>query len=252
VVKHVVPGICAFETAERNHSWTLDARSRAVYHPWHTDASRRDNPLAADMVEAFTIITRNLSVWALGVITFHNRLLWAAGGDPQQVMGEAFRQADKWMVAEARPADVLIVSPGGYPHDESLYISQRALELSRAALKPGGRLLFLSECRNGIGPPASISRFYEPLVSPHRDALRSISRDEYTMYIHKPIRLLRLIEETQFLGMKSQLPPETVKNMGITPIDDVQLLLNAWLDENPDITINVVNDGNKLALFSRN
>ena len=252
VVKHVVPGICAFQTAERNHSWTLDARSRAVFHPWHPDSSRRENPLAADMVEAFTMITRTLSVWALGVITFHNRLLWAAGGDPQRVMGEAFRQADEWMVADARPADVLIVSPGGYPHDESLYISQRALELSRAALKPGGRLLFLSECRNGIGPPASIPRFYEPLVSPRRQALLNISRQEYTMYIHKPIRLLRLIDETQFFGMKSRLSPETVNNMGITPIEDVQSVLNEWLQENPNLTINVVTDGNKLALFSRN
>ncbi len=252
VVKHVVPGICAFQTAERNHSWTLDAHSRAGYHPWHPDLHRRENPLAEDMVEAFGMITANLPMWVLGIITFHNRLIWAAGGEPQTVMAEAFRQTDRWMVKEAQPADVLVVSPGGFPHDESLYISQRALELSRAALKPNGRLLFVSECRNGIGPPASIPRFYDPLISPERERLLRLSREEYTMYIHKPIRLLTLIQETRFFGMKSALPEDVVKKIGITPVDDVQSVLNQWLQTEPNLSINVVEDGNKLALFASN
>ncbi len=250
VVKHVVPGVCAFETAERNHSWTLDPRSRAAVHPWHPNPHRRDNPLAADMVEAFAMITQNHSVWALGVITYHNRVVWATGGDPREVMGQAFLEADRWLGARATPADVLVVSSGGYPHDESLYIAQRALELSRPAVKRGGRVLFLAECRNGIGPPASIERFYRPLLPENRHQLKQFTRERYTMYAHKPLRLWQFIQDTQFLGMKSALAPEVLKNIDITPVQDVQSTLEEWIKQEPHITINVVTDGNKLALYA--
>ena len=250
VVKHVVPGVCAFDTAERNHSWTLDLRSRAAVHPWHPDPARRDNPLAADMVEAFNIITQKMAVWVLGVITYHNHLVWAGGGAPPEVMARAFVAADQWMVATAKPADVLVVSCGGYPHDESLYIAQRALELSQPALKKGGRLVFIAECRNGIGPPASIERFYHPLLPPNRHRLRNLDRQRYTMYAHKPLRLWRLIENTQFFGMKSTLPVKILKRIDITPVRDVQFLLDHWIAKEPNLTINVVSDGNKLALHT--
>ncbi len=250
VVKHIVPGICSLTTAERDHSWSLDPRSRAVYHPWHKQPQRRDNPLAKDMVDAFQRIVQGKSVWALGIITYHNHLLWAAGGHPQEVMQAAFEQADRWMAMPAIPADALIVSPGGYPHDESLYIAQRALELSRPALKSGGRLLFVSECRNGIGSSSAVTRFYEPLLPENRKLLTNYTRENYTLYIHKPIRLWRLIQETQFLGMKTALAPNLLQNIHIAPVGDVQKTLEQWIRENPEITINVVKDGNKLALYA--
>ncbi len=39
-----------------------------------------------------------------------------------------------------------IVSPGGLSNDEDLYIAQRALELTRAAVTDGGEVLFLAAC----------------------------------------------------------------------------------------------------------
>ena len=36
-IKNFVPGICAFETTEKNHSLALHPHSSFGLHPWHSD-----------------------------------------------------------------------------------------------------------------------------------------------------------------------------------------------------------------------
>ena len=59
-IKNFMPGICAFRTAEQNHSLALDDRATFALHPWHRDKSRRDNPLASDQLEGM-----KLTQWCL-------------------------------------------------------------------------------------------------------------------------------------------------------------------------------------------
>ncbi|MHA2423594.1 MAG: lactate racemase domain-containing protein, partial [Candidatus Thorarchaeota archaeon] len=68
VLKNFLPGMCAFPSIEANHAMALDPNSTFGKHPYHSDDSRRNNPLADDMREAMEIITKEAKVFTLGII----------------------------------------------------------------------------------------------------------------------------------------------------------------------------------------
>lgn len=251
ILKNFLPGMCALSSVEKNHSLALHPRAAFGRHPWHPDSSRRDNPLAKDMLEAYELIRQERPVWAVVIITKGDHILWCGAGDPQSVSRAAMVEVDRRMSREIRPADALILGCGGYPNDESLYISQRALELNQAAVRPGGRVLFLAECRNGIGPPASRKNFFDLLQGDLEEVLRIIEQ-KYVMYSHKAYKFARMITNLGFLGMTSKLSANLVASIHLTPVADPQRQVEEWLSENPDLKINVVADGNKIALHAGN
>ena len=127
-VKNFVPGICDYETTRCNHSLTLDPASTFCAHPWHLKSSQQNQPLAADQIEAMEKIVNNRPVYALTTISSHLAIQWAAFGPIREVCQKAFSKADEWNLRTVEPVQRLIVSPGGYPNDMDLYISQRALK----------------------------------------------------------------------------------------------------------------------------
>ena len=202
------------------------------------------------MVEGFQRIVGDRPAYLLATIQKSNKILWAEYGELLAVTRRGIAQVDKMMSKTVQPSDLLIVSPGGYPNDESLYTAQRALELSKNALKPGGKILFLAECRNGIGPPSARENFYDLLARPLPEVFR-ILHEKYILYSHKAYKFARLIEQCSFLGMTSSLEKSVIENIHLQWVDDPVQWLNAELRENPQLTINLVNDGNKIALHAR-
>ena len=50
-------------------------------------------------------------------------------------------------------ADAVITSAAGYPLDLTFYLCLKGLTAAQHIVKPGGRMLLLSECAEGIGSP---------------------------------------------------------------------------------------------------
>ncbi len=83
--KHFLPGICAFDTARVNHCGLIkNEKSSYGRHPWHYDEQRRDNPLAADMIEAMNLIVKDRSVLTLAMIN-DGDILWSQFGPIEAV-----------------------------------------------------------------------------------------------------------------------------------------------------------------------
>jgi len=89
-IKNFVPGICAFETAEQNHSLALDKKSTFGVHPWHKDESRRSNPVAEDELEGMRLIVKDRPVYAFVTISTSSEITWARCGPSDRVCSEAF------------------------------------------------------------------------------------------------------------------------------------------------------------------
>jgi nickel-dependent lactate racemase len=246
-VKYFVPGICAYETAEQNHSLALAERSIFGVHPWHRDPTRRDNPLAADQFEGMRLIVASRPVYALTTIGAGGRVYWAKFGPAETAAAAAFAVADERNVHAVTPADRLIVSPGGEPNDADLYIAQRGLELTKAAVVDGGEVLFLAACRRGIGEPHTTKNFYERLTAPIEEILNSI-KERYVLYSHKPYRLAQLIHRLRRIWVYSQIPAASLTAAHLHPTDDPQTVVDAWLTERPDARILIVDGANKIAL----
>ncbi|OPX35878.1 hypothetical protein B1H10_00195 [candidate division KSB1 bacterium 4484_188] len=247
-VKNYLPGICAYESTEYNHALALLDEATFGQHPWHPEPDRRTNPVAADMVEAFHMIVGKRPAYALATIEKTHQILWAQFGDLKQVTQNGIVQVDHLMSQKITPADLLIVSSGGYPNDESIYTAQRALDLSKDAVKPGGKILFLAECRNGISPCSAKKNFFDILAQPLSEVLK-LPRKKYLLYSHKAYKLARLIQRVAVIGVHTKLSPEEVETIHLKYVTDPAQFVRDALQENPQLTINLVNDGNKIALL---
>jgi nickel-dependent lactate racemase len=249
-VKNFVPGICAFETAEQNHSLALDDNSTFGIHPWHSNESRRNNPLADDQVEGMRLIVKNRPVYALTAISTSKKIQWARFGPVESVTRAAIDKIDERNTHTVRPVARLIVSPGGFPNDVSLYNAQRALELTRNAVTDGGEVLFLAACPDGVGEERTMENFYNLLTLPLEQVLKSIE-SQYKLYSHKPYRLAQLIKRLRKVWMYSQIPDGVVEAAHLHPTHRPQAVVDDWLAEDGDTKIIIADGANKIALYSR-
>jgi nickel-dependent lactate racemase len=249
-VKNFMPGICAFETAEQNHSLALDERSTFGVHPWHWYESRRDNPVAEDQLEGMQLIVRERPVYALVTISTSKKIQWARFGPVDRVSGEAFTMTDERNTHTVRGVTRLIVSPGGLPNDTSLYIAQRALELTKNGVTDGGEILFLAACPNGIGEKQTIENFYNRLTAPVDETLKSIER-EYKLFSHKAYKFAEMIQRLRQIWVYSEIPDDLIEAAHLRPTNKPQVVVDSWLAEEPNARITVVDGANKIALYAK-
>ena len=249
VVKNFLPGVCGFDTIEANHSMALNPRSTFGVHPFHPDKWKRDNPLADDMREAMEIITKDAKIFLLAIISDGKKLVWADAGEIRPVTAGGIEVLDATASFTVKPHTRIIVSPGGYPQDKSLYHAQRAIELTKNAVSDGGQILFLAECKDGVAPESAIENFYNKLTLPLDEVIDSIS-DTYHLYEHKAFKFAELLKRVSRIRMYTGLDEKTVKSVHMEKIKDPQMVINEWIKEDPDVKILVLDKGNKIAVYA--
>ena len=247
-VKNFVPGVCSYRTAEGNHRLAMEDSSTFGVHPWHNDASRRGNRLACDQLEAMGMILAGRKAWALVTISDGGQIRWAKFDEIQAAAAAAFDIADKRNAAAVRPGKYLIVSPGGLPNDVDLYISQRALELTKNAVTDGGEVLFVSACPEGVGPARTLENFYNRLCRPLGDILGG--RDgEYRLFRHKPYKFAQLISRLKEVWVYSEISDADIERIHLRPTGKPQDIVDSWLEKDRDAQIIIVDGANKIALY---
>ncbi len=195
------------------------------------------------------LIARGRPIWALVMLSAGTRLIWARFGPVRDVSAESFAVTDERNIRAVTPASRLIVSPGGLSNDEDLYIAQRALELTRAAVTDGGEVLFLAACPNGIGEPQTLANFYNRLTAPLDEVIQSI-RQDYVLYSHKPYKFAVMIRRLRRIWMHTQIPDPLVEAAHLHPAHDPQAVVDGWLAEQPEAGIIFVDGANKVALWA--
>lgn len=249
-LKNFLPGICAYDTVEANHSWALDPKSTFGAHPLHPDPSRRGNPLASDMLEARDMIAGNAEVFVLASISSHRQLLWSAAGKADRVTTEGLSMVDRLASFRVERTDHAIISPGGYPQDESLYHAQRGLELTKNAFEDGGRVLLLAECVKGIAPNEKAKEnFYDRLTGPLDEVLDSI-KSGYQLYSHKAYKFAEMISRLRSIEIYTELASGVLKNAHLAKAVDPQEVVDNWIKDDPGARILVFDDANKIAVYA--
>ncbi|MHC4624276.1 MAG: hypothetical protein ACYS4W_10285, partial [Planctomycetota bacterium] len=148
------------------------------------------------------------------------------------------------------PVPRLVVSPGGLPNDVTLYIAQRALELTNNGVSDNGEVLFLAACPDGIGEQRTLENFYNRLTAPIDQIVKSIEA-EYKLYSHKPYKFARLIRRLRKIWMHTQIPDNLIEAAHLHPTDQPQRIVDNWLTEDPHTRITIVDGANKIALYAR-
>ncbi|TFG33517.1 DUF2088 domain-containing protein [Candidatus Thorarchaeota archaeon] len=249
VVKNFLPGVCGFDSIEANHAMALDPRSTFGVHPFHPDENRRDNPLADDMREAMEMIAKDAKIFLLAIVSDGKKLVWADAGQAEPVTMGGIEVLDETASFTVTSHTRIIVSPGGYPQDKSLYHAQRAIELTKNAVADNGQILFLAECRDGVAPEEAIENFYNKLTQPLDEVIASIS-DTYHLYEHKAFKFAELLKRVSTILMYTELDRHTVESVHLEKIEDPQAVIDKWIEEDPNVKILVLDKGNKIAVYA--
>jgi nickel-dependent lactate racemase len=144
--KLVTPGLAAKETIEVIHS------PRFMREPMATEGSIDENPLHAELLEMAAMARHDFMLDV--TLTREREISGVFAGAPvsAHAAGVSFLRSTSLTVLPAL-ADAVITSAAGYPLDLTFYQTIKGVTAAQHIVKPGGRILVLGECPEGIGSP---------------------------------------------------------------------------------------------------
>jgi nickel-dependent lactate racemase len=144
--KLVAPGLAAQETIKVIHS------PRFMREPLATEGSTAGNPLHAELLEIARMARHDFMLDV--TLTQDRQISGIFAGNPVKAhaAGVEFLEGTSLETLSA-PADVVITSAAGYPLDLTFYQTVKGVTAAQHIAKPGGRILVLGECAEGMGSP---------------------------------------------------------------------------------------------------
>ena len=212
--KAIMPGVSTRAAIQSNHSMMVRPEACA--------GALETNPLRMDIEEAGAIcgIDFILNV----VLSEHKDILRAVAGHPVEAHRAGCAFLDRLYLKELpRGADVVLVSQGGAPKDLNLYQTQKALDNARHAVNPGGVIVLIGSCKEGLG-----ERVFEEWMTQSespRAMIERIGRD-FQLGGHKAAAIAMTLEKAD-VYLVSVLEPDFVRSIFLTPQPTVQAALDA-------------------------
>ncbi|BBB47668.1 nickel-dependent malate racemase, LarAH6 family [Pelolinea submarina] len=218
-VKALMPGVSSRAAIQANHAWMLDEDARA---------GRLDgNPLREDIEEAiarFCPIDFILNV----VLDEKKQVVHASAGHPVAAHRAGCRFLDSIYMKEIeRQADIVLCSQGGAPKDLNLYQTQKALDNAKHAVKPGGVIVLMGECPEGMGGGV----FEEWMThGPTPQAMIDRIRREFVLGGHKAAAIAMVLQQADIF-LVSEMAPEFVRGIFLQPFSSAQEAFDAALEK---------------------
>ena len=216
--KSILPGICGKRTINQNHIHSLSP-SEPRSNPLIGMGQLTDNPLNEDMNEAAAMASPTFGInIIMDTQTDSSRLIC---GDFFRAWEQSCREAQAMMgIPIAKKADIVVVSCGGYPKDINLYQGVKSLINAAEAVKDGGQIIFLAECREGGGAPD-----YFDWIKPLRaGSLDADLRANFTIAGYIFYASCEVMAKASVL-MLTQIPEATLQGMGARVFSDINSLL---------------------------
>ncbi|AKB19681.1 Transcriptional regulator [Methanosarcina sp. WWM596] len=200
-------------------------------------SGRVDSPARKDIEEAAGITGLNFILNV--VINSRKEIVAAVAGDFVQAHREGARYVDAMYKVQVEPADVVIVSCGGYPKDINLYQATKALENAIPAVKAGGSIVLVAECAEGIG-----NQVYECWNRECRSPDDAIERFKQFFEFggHKSAIVAKVAKHFK-LYIVSKLSDEESRNAFFIPAKSVQEAFETILAENPEAKVHIMPEG---------
>ncbi|HEX4757066.1 MAG TPA: nickel-dependent lactate racemase [Terracidiphilus sp.] len=144
--KLVAPGLAAQETIKVIHS------PRFMREPLATEGSIEGNPLHAELLEIAAMARHDFMLDV--TLTQEREISGVFAGDPVKAHAAGVKFLEESSLETlTEPADVVITSGAGYPLDLTFYQIVKGITAAEHIVKPGGRILVLGECAEGMGSP---------------------------------------------------------------------------------------------------
>lgn len=144
--KLIAPGLAAQETIKVIHSPKFMRDARAI------EGSIADNPLHRELLEISRMARHDFLVDV--ALTRNRKIAAVFAGHPEQAHRNGADFVAKTMLERIEaPVDAAITTCAGYPLDLTFYQTVKGITAAQHIVKPGGRILIVSECAEGPGAP---------------------------------------------------------------------------------------------------
>lgn len=141
--KSILPGICSERTVNENHSY------KAVSHPRSNSGMLKDNPIHADMLCAAKAV--NVQFIFNVALDGEKKIVAAWAGDLEKAHEAGVAFIRQWSQCPVVTGDIVITSNGGYPLDQNLYQSPKAMATAEACAGEDGVIIMCCSCCDGMG-----------------------------------------------------------------------------------------------------
>ena len=141
--KSILPGICSERTVNENHSY------KAVSHPRSNSGMLKNNPIHADMLCAAKAV--NVQFIFNVALDGEKKIVAAWAGDLEQAHEAGVAFIRQWSQCPVVTGDIVVTSNGGYPLDQNLYQSPKAMATAEACAGEDGVIIMCCSCCDGMG-----------------------------------------------------------------------------------------------------
>ena len=233
--KSILPGIASRETIRKNHALLIDERART--------ANIEDNPVHLDMSEAASFAPPDFILNT--VADASGDVVAAYAGELNAVFTKGAAVAKELFLHKTGLFDVLVVSAGGFPKDRNLYQATKAIQNCYQAVVPGGGLILVAECREGIGDD-----YFEEWMNEYKsyEAAEEAIRTNFVLGGHKAFYMRKVMKRVQ-LSIVSELDPDMLVRWGIQSYKSkslsaaVEMELKDRYKDNDNLKIGIVSNG---------
>lgn len=234
--KSILPGICNAETVNENHSY------KAISSPWSTTGVLDKNPIHLDMVTA----ARRVNVqFILNVAqNSEKKILAAFAGDLEKAHEKGVEFVRSLSQCPAVTGDIVVTSNGGYPLDQNLYQSPKAVSTAEACAGEDGVIIMCASCVDGMG-----GEFFEKLIvygTPDEiDGYLSAIPPKKTISEQWCAQIYaRILKKHQVILVSTYLAPELIMKANMIPAVSLdEALEKAFAIKGKDASVVVIPDG---------
>jgi nickel-dependent lactate racemase len=194
--KAVLPGVSSERSVIKNHELMRDPGAAS---------GRLDSPVRVDMEDAAKIAGLD---FILNVVQNSKKeIVESVSGDAILAHRKGATAVDYMYRCEVSPAEIVVTSAGGKPKDLNLFQAQKALDNAKNAALPGGTIILVAECCEGLGHPVFERWAREAECA--EDCWERFGR-EYEFGGHKAAFLAKE-SQLHHLILVSSLPPDKAK-----------------------------------------
>jgi nickel-dependent lactate racemase len=245
--KSILPGVASRASCMASHFAVLNPEPASGKNPAATTGQLDGNPVHRAMTEACAMVGPDL---ILNTVLSPDKRIVAVFAGPWQgahTLGCA-RYAELFSYPIPAKADLVVVSCGGYPKDINFIQAHKSMEYGSQALRDGGVMILLAQCRDGYGNATFFNWFRHKDLKEFEAALR----ERYEINGQTAYSTLQKAQRFKVI-LVSDLPPEEVEAMSMIPaktLDEGMVKAEGFLPE--DYSAYVIPEGGTVLPVMKN
>lgn len=233
--KSILPGICNAATVNENHSYSQ------IANPNSNTGILEGNPIHKDMVFAARAV--NVEFILNVALNSEKKVIAAWAGDLEEAHATGVKFVRELAQCPSIEGDIVITSNGGYPLDQNMYQSPKAVATAAACCKEDGVIIMCASCSDGLGG-TNFEKLIQMGTVDEIDAYLSKIPSKESISEQWCAQIYSRIIKRNPIIFVSMLDPEVVKKCNMIPASNPNEALEiAYKMKGEDARVVVIPDG---------